>query len=108
MAAMTTSSQEKSKRVTFFERVKVAYIVPVNKKLRDDLFYSSDDYQRFREDLYESIQQERIARRLVSEARRQRMLEQQGQQLCHTKRPTNTVSLPSAPSTHPHPAAMAA
>lgn len=107
-SSIENSSQESSKRVRFFERVKVAYIVPVNKRLKDDLFYSSADYERFRVELYDSIQQERIARRQASEARRQRSLELAQQQLCHAKRPTKPMSLPPAATDRPHAAAMAA
>lgn len=63
--------QDKAKRVSFFGTVKVISIVPVNKMLKNELFYGSDDYQRFEMDaFYDLMEQERIERLLMEQAQR--------------------------------------
>lgn len=63
------STQESSKRVTFYESVRVLYIAPVNKVLKKQLFYNRSDYERFEYELYvQTMLQERALRALPTGA----------------------------------------
>jgi hypothetical protein len=67
---MASPLEDKTKRVTFFGAVKVIYIVPINKLLRTDLFYDSDDYQRFELDAYyDFMERDQLERQLAEQAR---------------------------------------
>jgi hypothetical protein len=57
-------STESSKSVSFYGTVTVIYIPPINKLLKKELFYKSDDFQIFEMEAYiESVQEGRTGRK---------------------------------------------
>lgn len=63
------SEARAAKRVTFQGRVKILLIPPINKFLKEELFYSAADIEGFELEAYlEDIQRAREARRRLEES----------------------------------------